>query len=101
MTGPLSVAAAERERDLARARVVQTMGALQDRLDPRTFARNATRDLTEAGSALADAGVLTVKRNPGAVAGITAVAGLFLARRSIAGLFRRKPKPQDDPYSLL
>jgi hypothetical protein len=31
-------------------------------------------------------------RNPGAVAGATAVAGLFLARHRIASLFRRKPE---------
>lgn len=32
-------------------------------------------------------------RNPGAVAGVTAVAGLFLARHRLAGLFRKKDKP--------
>ncbi len=96
-----SLTQAEIERDAARARVTQTLGELQDRLNPRTLARNAARDLTEAGSVIADKGAHTLKRNPGAVAGATAVAGLFLARHRIAGLFRRKSRDQVDPDGIL
>jgi hypothetical protein len=101
MTDPVSIAAAEAERDVARARVTRTLGELQDRLNPRTLARNAARDLTEAGGVIADKGAHTLKRNPGAVAGATAVAGLFLARHRIAGLFRRKSRDQIDPDGIL
>ncbi|TXC71119.1 DUF3618 domain-containing protein [Sphingomonas ginsenosidivorax] len=96
-----SLTQAEIERDAARARVTQTLGELQDRLNPRTLARNAARDLTEAGSVIADKGAHTLKRNPGAVAGATAVAGLFLARHRIAGLFRRRSRDQIDPDGIL
>lgn len=96
-----SLAKAEIERDAARARVTQTLGDLQDRLNPRTLARNAARELTEAGGVIADKGAHTLKRNPGAVAGATAVAGLFLARHRIAGLFRRKSRDQIDPDGVL
>lgn len=96
-----SLMKAELERDAARARVTQTLGDLQERLNPKTLARNAARDLTEAGSVIADKGAHTLKRNPGAVAGATAVAGLFLARHRIAGLFRRKSRDQVDPDGIL
>ncbi len=97
----VSLAQAELDRDQARARVTQTLGQLQDRLNPKTLARNAARDLTEAGSVIADKGAHTLKRNPGTVAGATAVAGLFLARHRIAGLFRRKSRDQIDPDGVL
>ncbi len=104
MTDPLSsvsIAKAELDRDQARARVTQTLGQLQDRLNPRTLARNAARDLTEAGTVIADKGAHTLKRNPGAVAGATAVAGLFLARHRIFNLFRRKSRDHVDPDGIL
>jgi hypothetical protein len=101
MTAPIDLAQAERDRDAARARVTQTLGALQDRLNPRTLALKAARDLTEAGTVLADKSAHTLKRNPGTVAGVTALAGLFLARHRIFGLFRRKSRDQVDPDGIL
>ncbi len=97
----VSLAQAERDRDAARAQVSQTLGQLQDRLNPKTLARNAARDLTEAGTVIADKSAHTLKRNPGTVAGATAVAGLFLARHRIAGLFRRKSRDRIDPDGVL
>jgi len=101
MSDPTPLALAEIERDLARERVMQTLGEVQDRLNPKTLARKAAQDLTEAGTAIADASMHTVKRNPGTVAGATALAGLFLARHRIAGLFRRKPRAANDPDAIL
>ncbi|MCP3733797.1 DUF3618 domain-containing protein [Sphingomonas sp. RP10(2022)] len=86
------LAAAEVEAALARNRLSATLGKLQVRLNPRTLARTAARDVADKGSAAAQAGLDTAVRNPGAVAGATALAGLFLARHRIAHLFRRKPK---------
>ena len=83
------VAAAEIEAALARQRVMMTVGQLQDRLNPRRLALNASRDVADAGTAALTASVETVKRNPGPAAGAAAVAGLFLARHRIVGLFRR------------
>jgi len=83
------VAAAEIESALARQRVMMTLGQLQDRLNPRKLALNASRDVADAGTAALSASVKTVKRNPGPTAGFAAVAGLILARHRIVGLFRR------------
>ncbi|MEG3164305.1 DUF3618 domain-containing protein [Sphingomonas sp. PB2P19] len=101
MTAPIELSQVERDRDAARARVARTLGELQERLNPKTLARKAARDLTEAGTVLADKSAHTLKRNPGTVAGVTALAGLFLARHRIFGLFRRKPRDQIDPDGIL
>jgi hypothetical protein len=83
------VAAAEIESALARQRVMMTLGQLQDRLNPKKLALNAGRDAADAGTAALNASVETVIRYPGPTAGMAAVAGLFLARHRIVGLFRR------------
>lgn len=89
-----AVRLADAEADAARARerLSATVAKLQVKLNPRTLAIQAARDVADAGNAAAQASLNTAVRNPGAVAGATAVAGLFLARHRIAELFRRKPK---------
>ena len=101
MTDITPLAQAEIDREIARSRVTRTLGQLQDRLNPRTLAQKAARDLSEAGTVLADKGAHTLKRNPGTIAGATALAGLFLARHRIAGLFRRKSRDETDPDGIL
>jgi hypothetical protein len=88
----LRLAEAEAEALAARERLNATLGKLQVRLNPRALALQAARELTDKGGAAAQASLNTAVRNPGAVAGATAVAGLFLARHRIVALFRRKPK---------
>jgi len=88
----LRLAEAEAEALAARKRLNATLGKLQVRLNPRALALQAARELTDKGGAAAQASLNTAVRNPGAVAGATAVAGLFLARHRIVALFRRKPK---------
>ncbi len=95
MTAPdpaTRLADAELEAAVARERLSSTLGKLQVKLNPRTLARQAARDVADKGGAAAQASLDTAVRNPGAVAGATAVAGLFLARHRIVALFRRKPK---------
>jgi hypothetical protein len=82
----LQLARAEREKEGARRRLFRTLGVIQDRVSPRQIARRAARDAAEKGQTAVDA----ARRNPGAAAGFTAAAGLFLARHHIAALFRRK-----------
>jgi len=84
---------AEAEAATARERLSGTLRKLQVRLNPRDLAKQAARDVADKGQAAAQASLDTAVRNPGTVAGVTAVAGLFLARHRIASLFRRKPKP--------
>lgn len=83
--------AAEAEAAATRARFDATLEAVQQRLEPRRVAREAVRDVTDAGGVVAHRGVEVARRNPGALAGAVAVAGLFLGRHRIAALFRRKP----------
>jgi len=83
------LALAEAEAIVARERLSTTLTTIQARLDPKTLARTAARDVADRSGAVAMAGVDTAIRNPGAVAGVTAVAGLFLARHRIAALFGR------------
>jgi len=94
----LRLAAAEAEAAIARERVALTLAKLQARLNPRVLARRAARDIADKGGAAAQASLDTAQRNPGALAGATALAGLFLARHRIASLFGRKretPAPTD------
>lgn len=93
MNDPASrLAAAEADAAAARDRLSGTLGRLQVKLNPRDLARTAARDIADRSSAAAQASLNTAVRNPGAVAGATALAGLFLARHRIIGLFHRKPK---------
>lgn len=86
------LAAAEVDAAVARERLSVTLAKLQVKLNPRTLALQAAREVADKGGAAAQASLNTAVRNPGAVAGATAVAGLFLSRHRIASLFRRKPK---------
>ena len=84
-----SVTAAELRAQAARARLSGTMGELQDRLSPRSLAREATQGLADTADRAARAGVDTVRDNPGTAVGAVAVAVAFLARRQIARLLRK------------
>ena len=83
------LAAAEANATAARERLSTTLSVLQDRLNPKRLARDAVSDMADAGSIAAD----RAARNPGALAGVIAVAGLFLARHRIGYLFGR-PRAQ-------
>lgn len=84
--------AAEHHATVARQRLSSTLSELQQRLAPKRLAREAARDLAEASRTGAD----TVRNNPGAIAGVSALAGLFLARHRIAALIGRL-RTRNDP----
>lgn len=92
----LTLIEAEAEAAAARERLADTFGKLQVRLNPKVLASQAAREVADKSAAAAQASLNTAVRNPGAVAGATAVAGLFLARHRIASLFRRK-SPKHKP----
>ena len=77
-----------------RARMRETVAALKYQVSPKRVARKMLVDATVAGEAAAVAGAEKVRRYPGALAGLVAVAGLFLARHRIADLFG--PSPDND-----
>lgn len=83
---------AEAQAVAAREQLTATLNQLQERLNPKLLAERAAREAADAGSKAARVGVETARRNPGAVAGLSAAAGLFLARHRIADLFSRKGK---------
>jgi len=83
------LAAAEVNAAAARERLSGTLATLQQRLNPKRLAREAANDVANAGSLAAD----SAGRYPGALAGVVALAGLFLARHRIAYLFGR-PRAQ-------
>jgi hypothetical protein len=86
----IDIAAAELRAAAARERMAGTVATLQDRLSPATLARSAARDLADATTSAAQAGVDTARRNPAAIGGMAALAGLFLARNHIRALWRPK-----------
>lgn len=94
MTDPAArLVQAELEATVARERLSSTLALLQARLHPRRLARKAIREVADKGSVAAAAGVDGARRNPAAVAGVTALAGLFFARHRIADLVRGRGKP--------
>lgn len=86
------IAAAERREAEARERLTETLHELQAKLNPKALAREGARKVADAGQSAASRGADVARRNPAPVAGAAALGVLFLARRRIAGLFRRKKK---------
>lgn len=86
------IGAAERRATLARERLTDDLHRLQVKLNPRTLAREAARSAADAGQNAATSGLDYARANPAPVAGAVAVTGLFLFRKRIATLFRRKKK---------
>ena len=84
----IRLAEAEAAAVMARERLHITMTALQARLEPKRLARDTVADLREAGDVAASRAADAAGRNPGPLAGLVAVAGLFLARHRIVALVR-------------
>lgn len=81
---------AEAEALAARARLAATLETLQARLDPKTVAKKATQDVVDAGEKAARVGAEAVMQNPGKTAGVAAAIGLFLIRKPLLSLLRRR-----------
>jgi hypothetical protein len=86
------IRAAERRSAAARARLTGTLHQLQNKLSPKVLARDAATAAATAGQNAAQAGLESARANPAPVAGAVALGGLFLFRKRIARLFRRKKK---------
>lgn len=87
-----TIATAERRATQARERLTDDLHKLQLKLNPRSLAREAARTAADKGQEAAENGLEYAKANPAPVAGAVAVTGLFLFRKRILGLFRRKKK---------
>lgn len=82
----MTVSEAELRAAEARERMNQTAARIQARLEPQALAAQAK----EFSLSAAKSGIDSARNNPAAVAGGVAVLGLFLNRRRIARLFKRK-----------
>lgn len=83
------IEAAEARVATAKARLQQTVDALQERLQPRSIARSAA----EGGREALAAGAESARANPGKVAGAVALVTAVLARHRIAALLRKAQRP--------
>ena len=89
------IAAAKREAELARQRLLGTASELQQRLKPGTIASNAWEGVKDKGSTLAGDAAEAVKARPAVASAAVAAVTLFLAREPIRSglswLFAGKP----------
>ncbi|WP_375428675.1 hypothetical protein [uncultured Sphingomonas sp.] len=97
------LAAAEVDAVAARDRLNDTVARLQSKLDPKLLAKEAVGEAKLRGrqamgeaKAASDKGVLYAQDNPRIIGGAAFGVLLFLLRRPLLGLFKRRkgPKPQ-------
>ena len=97
------LAAAEVDAVAARDRLGDTVARLQSKLDPKLLAKEAVGEAKLLGKqaiggakVASDKGVVYARDNPRIVGGAAAGILLFLLRRPLLGLFKRRkgPKPQ-------
>jgi ElaB/YqjD/DUF883 family membrane-anchored ribosome-binding protein len=80
------IAAARVEVERRRSRLMATAHQLQDRLSPRTLARNTWQGAKEKGADLAEDAVDGVRAHPFAATGVVAAIAMFLAREPLMDL---------------
>jgi ElaB/YqjD/DUF883 family membrane-anchored ribosome-binding protein len=80
------IAAARIEAERARARLMASAHELQDRLSPKTLARDAWRGAKAKGADMAEDAVDAVRSRPVTATGVVAALALFLAREPLFDL---------------
>jgi hypothetical protein len=80
------IAAARIEVERSRGRLMGTAQELQERISPKTLARNTWQGAKEKGADLAEDAVDAVKARPMAVGGVVAALTMFLAREPLMDL---------------
>jgi hypothetical protein len=86
VTDTPEIAAARIEVERSRARLMATAHELQERLSPRTLARNTWQGAKEKGADLAEDAVDAVRARPLATGGVVAALTMFLAREPLMDL---------------
>lgn len=89
MTDTPEIVAARAEVDRSRSRLMSTAHQLQERLSPKTLARNTWEGAKEKGADLAENTVDAVRARPLAATGVIAAITLFLAREPLIDLAER------------
>jgi len=80
------IVSARAEAEHSRARVMATAHELQERLSPKTLARNTWQGAKEKGADLAENTVDAVRARPFAATGVVAAVTMFLAREPLMDL---------------
>ena len=80
------IVAARVEVDRSRSRLMSTAHELQERLSPRTLARQTWQGAKEKGADIAENTVDAVKARPLATTGVVAAITMFLAREPLIEL---------------
>ncbi|MGI8705672.1 MAG: DUF3618 domain-containing protein [Sphingomicrobium sp.] len=83
MTDVSQVQAARNEAEQAQSRLVARLHELQQRIAPKTLARDAWEGAKSKGADLAEDAVDAVRNRPIAATGIVAALALFLARKPL------------------
>ncbi len=83
---PPSVIAARAEVEIARRRMLETLGELQQQFAPRALVREAWETAREKGAELAEETVDAVRARPLAATGVVAAITMFLAREPLMDL---------------
>lgn len=86
MTDTPEIAAARMEAERRRARLLGAAHELQDRLSPKTLARDAWQGAKEKGADFAEDAVDAVRARPIATTGVVAAIAMFLAREPLIDL---------------
>jgi len=93
----LAIVAARAEVDRTRARLIDTARELQERVNPKTLARDVWDSAKEKGAGLAEDAVDAVRKRPVVAGGVLAALALFLGRDPIMDLATRALKSKDVP----
>lgn len=86
MTDTPEIIAARAEVDRSRSRLMSTAHELQDRISPKTLARNTWQGAKEKGADFAENTVDAVRARPLAASGVIAAVTMFLAREPLIDL---------------
>ena len=86
MTDDPQVAAAKIEVERSRGRLMASAHELQERLSPKTLARNTWQGAKEKGADLAEDAVDAARTHPVAAGGVVAALTMFLAREPLIDL---------------
>ena len=86
MRDTAGILAAREQVERSRARVMATAQELQERLSPKTLAKDAWQGAKEKGADLAENTVDAVRSRPLAATGIVAAITMFLAREPLMDL---------------
>ena len=86
MKDTAEIISARAEVDRSRSRLMSTAHQLQERISPKTLARNTWQGAKEKGADLAENTVDALKARPLAATGVVAAITMFLAREPLIDL---------------